>query len=164
MPVRVFMLARNAVFLKPRWNMDQQVQKVLWSSRLPKVFWFTSEKKYVWCQCGTPSHFRLVCRPTRSWARNGLLGKCRFWQIGCDKGRYHSFLPRINCRGSPTQALPVYGLTEFKRRGHCVLHSSHRRVRLHPTTRKSPRSVSKAPAPTPTRQEAAEDGSGLDYP
>jgi len=38
MPVRVFMLARNAVFLKPRWNMDQQVQKVLWSGRLPQVF------------------------------------------------------------------------------------------------------------------------------
>jgi len=24
--------------------MEQQVQKVLWSGRLPKVFWFTSEK------------------------------------------------------------------------------------------------------------------------
>ena len=52
MQVRDLCWTRNAVFLEPRWNMDQQVQKVLWSGRLPKVFWFTSEKKYVWYQCG----------------------------------------------------------------------------------------------------------------
>jgi hypothetical protein len=27
---------------------------------LPKVFWLTSERKYVWYQCGTSSHFCLV--------------------------------------------------------------------------------------------------------
>ena len=63
MPVRVLCWTRNVVFLESRWNMDQKVQKVLWSGRLPKVFWFTSEKKYAWYQCGTPSHFCLVCRP-----------------------------------------------------------------------------------------------------
>src|SRR3984893_210044 len=34
---------------------------------LPKVFWFTSERKYVWYQCGTPSHFCLVCRQTGAY-------------------------------------------------------------------------------------------------
>jgi hypothetical protein len=42
MPVRVLCWTRNVVFLESRWNMDQKVQKVLWSGRLPKVFWFTS--------------------------------------------------------------------------------------------------------------------------
>ena len=43
MPVRVLCWTRNTVFPEARWNMDQQVQKVLWSGRLPKVFWFTSK-------------------------------------------------------------------------------------------------------------------------
>ena len=36
MPVRVLYWTRNAVFLEPRWNLDQQVQKVLLSGRCPK--------------------------------------------------------------------------------------------------------------------------------
>jgi len=36
MPVRVLCWTRNAVFLEPRWNMDQYVQKVLLSGRCPK--------------------------------------------------------------------------------------------------------------------------------
>jgi len=33
MPARVLYWTRNAVFLEPRWNLDQQVQKVLLSGR-----------------------------------------------------------------------------------------------------------------------------------
>jgi len=50
------------MFPDPRWNTDQQVQKVLWSGRLSKVFWFILEKKHAWYECGTPSYFCLVCR------------------------------------------------------------------------------------------------------
>src|SRR3979411_1036656 len=68
------MLDSNAVFLEPRWNIDQWVHKGIIVGPLPKVFWFTSERKYVWYRCGTPSHFCLVCRQSGSYHKTTVGG------------------------------------------------------------------------------------------
>src|SRR5258707_9396010 len=44
---------------------------------LPKVFWFTSERKYVRDRCGTPSHFCLVCRQTGTYRETAVVASQR---------------------------------------------------------------------------------------
>ncbi len=44
---------------------------------LPKVFWFTSERKYVWYQCGTPSNFCLVCWQTGKYRETAVVASQR---------------------------------------------------------------------------------------
>jgi hypothetical protein len=52
MPVRVLCWTRNAVFLGAALEHGSRGTESIIVGSLPKVFWFTSERKYVWYQCG----------------------------------------------------------------------------------------------------------------
>ena len=86
MPVSVLCWTRNAVPGATLEHGSIGTESII-VGPLPKVFWFTSERKYVWYQCGTPSHFCLVCRLLPAnilnhFSNRGFSGKCYSFSVG----------------------------------------------------------------------------------
>ncbi len=93
MPVRVLYWTRTLCSWSHAGTWINRYRKY-YCRAAAKVFWFTSERKYMWYQCGTPLHFCPVCRQTGKYRETAVVAsqkRCRGKAIhshGLPKSRF----------------------------------------------------------------------------